>query len=590
VTRDSAAGSPAGNGISILANNRGQGGRLGTRVGLCHGAAMDLDAVPAGLPTVTEVLQLPSVQQGRPTVAAGRAGLGRPVRWTHVAEVPDIARLLRGGELLLSTGVAFPDDPDELSALVDQLARADAAGLLVELGRRYPSSLPVPLVKAAERHGLPLVALHRETPFVAVTEAVHARIVEAQVAQLRVSDQLHQTFTQLSIEGAGVAEVVRQTARLASAPVVLENLAHQVLAFDTAGRQPDVLLDRWESRSRRVTADDRTALDPGSGWLVTRVGARGTDWGRLVVVLDGPPRTTDVMLVERSAAALALHRLLERDREGLERQTHRTLLTGLLRHDVSTAEIAISSRALGVPLDGRRLVGLVLRPRAVASSGPLEKQEGLARLSDDAAAALRTLRLTGLAATIDDATVGVLLSVARAKSVEGSVTDLAAAVRRQSSDRGVVGAEADVLIAVGSAVDDLADVRRSFLEAAQVADAAALQPTRPFYRLPDVRLRGLLQLLSDDARVQMFVERELGPLLRHDADQDTELLGVLRAYLEQGRNKSAAAGVAHLSRPSFYDRLGQVEAVLAVDLDSVESCLSLHVALLALDAFRSAAR
>ena len=61
---------------------------------------------------------------------------------------------------------------------------------------------------------------------------------------------------------------------------------------------------------------------------------------------------------------------------------------------------------------------------------------------------------------------------------------------------------------------------------------------------------------------------------------------MLRGYLTAGRNKSAAADAAHLSRPSFYERLHKIEKVLAVDLDSVESCLSLHVALLGLDAIR----
>ena len=545
------------------------------------------DALNLGLPTVAEVLDLPSLRQGRPKVVAGRSGLARPVRWTHVAELPDIARLLRGGELLLSTGVAFPEDPDELRALVVRLAEVGVAGLVVELGRRYPQALPAQLVAAADELGLPLVELRRETPFVAVTEAVHARIVDARVAQLRTSDLLHRTFTELTIEGAGVAEVVRQTARFAHAPVVLENLAHQVLAFDTAGAQPDELLDRWEARSRAVEVAASTGYDDATGWLVSRVGARGTDWGRLVVVLAGPPQSTDVMLVERSAAALALHRLLERDRETLERQTHRTILTGLLRHDMPAAELAVSSQALGVPLEGRRLVGIALRPRGRGPVGPLENQEVLARLSEDAAAAIRSLRQTGLVASIDDVTVGVLLSVARARPVEPVVAAFATTVRRQAHERGLDTVEDDVVVAVGSAVDEPLGVRRSFLEATQVADAAALQPARPFYRMPDVRLRGLLQLLSDDARLQTYVERELGPLLGHDEQRGSDLLGVLRCYLDQGRNKSAAADVAHLSRPSFYERLHRIESVLGVDLDSVESCLSLHVALLALDAVRA---
>ncbi|PLW71807.1 CdaR family transcriptional regulator, partial [Streptomyces sp. DJ] len=127
----------------------------------------------------------------------------------------------------------------------------------------------------------------------------------------------------------------------------------------------------------------------------------------------------------------------------------------------------------------------------------------------------------------------------------------------------------------------------------QVADAARHGGsgsgggrTCAYYRLPDVRLRGLLHLLRDDARLQTYVERELGPLLAHDAENGTDLVRLLAVYLEHGRNKSAAADAAHLSRPSFYDRLRRVERVLGVDLDQVESCLSLHVALLALNAVR----
>jgi purine catabolism regulator len=251
------------------------------------------------------------------------------------------------------------------------------------------------------------------------------------------------------------------------------------------------------------------------------------------------------------------------------------------------AELAVSAKALGVPLDGRRLVGIALRPRSIGPMGPLENQEVLARLSEDAAAAIRLLRQTGLVASIDDVTVGVLLSVPRARPVEPIVADFAKTVRRQAHERGLNTVDDDVVVAVGSVVDEPIGVRRSFLEATQVADAAAMQPARPFYRMPDVRLRGLLQLLSDDARLQTYVERELGPLLRHDADRGTDLLGVLRCYLDQGRNKSAAADAAHLSRPSFYERLNRIEAVLRVDLDSVESCLSLHVALMGLDAVRA---
>ena len=110
------------------------------------------------------------------------------------------------------------------------------------------------------------------------------------------------------------------------------------------------------------------------------------------------------------------------------------------------------------------------------------------------------------------------------------------------------------MIGVGAAVGSIRDVRRSFLEASQVADVAAERPDGwgarrgsgrpPFYRLADLRLRGLLHLLRDDPRVQTFVERELGPLL---AEPDASLLDVLAAFLGAGGNKAEAAKHAHLA-------------------------------------------
>ncbi|MGW5668343.1 PucR family transcriptional regulator ligand-binding domain-containing protein, partial [Micromonospora sp. NPDC003776] len=234
-------------------------------------------------PTVREVLALVPVRHGAPRLVAGDAGLDRPVRWVHVAEVPDIATLLGGGELVLTTGIGLPADDAGLRAFIGDLADVGVSGLVVELGRRYVSGVPRVMAAAAERRGLPLVELRRATPFVRITEAVHALIVDAQLTELRATEEIHQRFTELSVEGAEPTEVVRQAAELAGCPVVLENLSRQVLAYDPAGESAELLLDGWEQHSRRIRPAGRTAYDPDSGWLVTTVGARGQDWGRLLL-------------------------------------------------------------------------------------------------------------------------------------------------------------------------------------------------------------------------------------------------------------------------------------------------------------------
>ncbi|NUO55068.1 MAG: PucR family transcriptional regulator [Hamadaea sp.] len=557
-----------------------------------------------GYPTVREVVALDAMQVGSPRVVAGAEHLDRAVRWVHSSEVPDIASLLRGGELVLTTGIGLPADDDGIRAFIRELSEVGVSGLVVELGRRYPSTVPRVMATAAEKLGLPLVELRRPTPFVQITEAVHARIVDAQLTELRATEEIHQRFTELSVEGAEPAEVVHQAAQLSGCPVVLENLGRKVLAFDAAGGRAEPLLDGWEQHSRQVRVTGRTGFDRDAGWLVTMVGARGQDWGRLLLrwSADGPPPTRLTILLERAASTLALGRLIRRDEEGLERQLHGTLLAALLDHSLPVDEVALRARALGVTVDRRRLIGVVIRPLsgrgdfagggASANRGDRADRDGeksdvtaaqarLRDLADAATQGVREAKLAGLTGVLDDHVVGVLLAVKSAADEDAALERFATALRR--------GRE-EVLVAAGSGVDSLREARRSLVEARQVADAARhdTPSSVPVLRLPNVGLAGLLHLLRDEPRLQTFVERQLGALLAYDAKHPRDpLLPTLRIYLESGRNKSIAASAAHLSRPAFYERLARIGRVLGVDLDSVTACLSLHVALLAWEAIRS---
>jgi purine catabolism regulator len=540
------------------------------------------------LPTVAEVLALDPVRSGAPRVLAGAERLDAPVRWVHVIELAQAAHLLRGGELVLSTGIALPEDGAGLQRYVAELAAVGVSALAVELGSRYSRSLPPALIAAAGEHRLPLIVLERETQFIEITEAVHARIIDAQLSELRSAERLHQVFTELAVSGAAADEVIAQAAALAGCPVILESLAHQVLACAPGTQDAAVLLAGFAGRSRAARVPGRTGYDSAAGWLVTAVGARGEDWGRLIMLRGGAPEPGDVALLERAATTLALCRLLDHHEQSLERQAHRTILATFLGHGFADqAEAEARARALGVPVTARSLVAVVVR-LATAPAG-LGAQARAAAIAEALADACRRLRIPALVGTLDTTgapgvasrasgeRIGALLALPPRSDAAAALNRLAGQIRPRLSERDVIGA--------GPAVDSVTGVQRSFLEADHVASAAAgLGSQLPYFRLADLRLRGLLHLLRDDPRLHAFAERELGPLLAHDDAGGPQLLAALQAYLSAGGNKAEAAKQAHLARPTMYERLRQIEDVLGIDLEPAESRLSLHVALLALRA------
>ncbi|HEX9039535.1 MAG TPA: PucR family transcriptional regulator ligand-binding domain-containing protein [Trebonia sp.] len=426
--------------------------------------------------SLREVLDLDVVRRGSPHVVAGAARLDVPVRWVHAAELTDIGRLLRGGELVLSTGIALPESAAGLADYVDSLAKVGVAGLAVELGRRYAEALPAALVAAAEARSMPLIELRQEVAFIEITEAVHARII-------------------------------------------------------------------------------------------------------------------DELLVSRAAATLALGHLLTSQAESLERQAHRTLISAIIeRPGTDGGEAEARARALGVEVAGRELVAVVVR---LPDSGGRAAVLGVAEAM---AGSCRASGVPALVGALDDVRAGALLSLPPGSDGDGALRALAGRLAGLSVTGPAAGPDADaapitspggpgLVIGASRPAGSLAGVRGAFREAREVADVALRQPGDPgqrrFYRLPDLRLRGLLHLLRDDGRLQAFAGRELGPLLSYDAEHGTSLAADLTVFLEAGGNKALAASRAHLARPTFYQRLALIERILGVSLADPESRTSLHVALLA---------
>ncbi|MGW4208965.1 PucR family transcriptional regulator [Lentzea sp. NPDC004789] len=488
------------------------------------------------LPTIQQILDLDGVRRGEPAVLAGVPNLGRAVRWVHVADRP------RSGELLLVADGALP--PDGVRWLEDLVATG-VAGVVIGC----ETELPDDVVHTAQRLELPLVRLRREIQVPWVTEAVLAFVAEGRLAESRRCEEIHRRFTELARAGADALTVVSHAAAMARCPVVLENTAHQVIAFAPADADPD-LIAGWELRSRQIVVSGQTGWDR-TGWLVTGVGAGAVEWGRLLVRCP-EPGTTHVVLAERAAEVIALDLLAHKDEDSRSR-AHQALLTGLLTGDLLSAEFAARARALGVPLDESVLVAVVVRG--------LTGQVG--DLLQD---------LVCLHAALDGGSLAVLLALRPDDDVHARLRRLAEAVLRR----------APVIVAASEPVTSVKDARKALVEAQQVAAAASGGPwDAPYVQLRDLGLHGLMYLLRDDPRVQAHVERELGPLLQPG---HADLIATLRSYVDSGGNKTDAAAATNLSRQALYDRLKRIGQLLGADLDSPRVRASLHAALCAHDA------
>ena len=516
----------------------------------------DRPAAHDALPSVREVIALEAVAAGMPEVLVGGQALDARVRWVHASDSAGVARLLDGGELLLSTGSSWPDDPDELRAFVRGLVAAGLAALLIELGTHY-RYVPAVVIEAARAHGLALVVLRREVKFVTITEAVHRRIIADQTVALRARDDVRTSFTALALRGSPADFIVRQLAQTLGAPVVLESLAHDVIAAEVPAAREEEILTRWEVRSRLARRQEPRE------WLIVPVEARGIRWGYLVA-LPGPVHPAGrAAVLEQGAIALALGRLADGDVDEWARIGQRRLVDGLLSgrftgHDAVAARLA----AAGLPIEGACLYGVVVTGADV--------EPGVAAV---AAAALGGRALVG-GSPVAGAGAALLVSVPPRTVLDQAAAERFADALAPSGER--------VALAVGSAAHGADGALVSLQEAISLARTPASATGRwpQVRRADDQPLARLITALRDDHRVLEHGERMLAPLIEYDLARGGDLLDVLAAMLAHPGNRTAAAAASHLSRSVFYQRIALIEDMLDVDLDRGDIQTALHLALL----------
>ncbi len=525
--------------------------------------------------TVAGALALPVLRRALPEVVAGEESLDRPVRWVHVLDV-DPADLLRGAELVLSTGVGPGQDAAGQRHFVRALAEEGAAGLVIELGMSYRQVLPAALVAEAEAQSLPLVALHRPVRFVDVTEAIHGALVDRQLELLRGGQETGERLTGLVLDRRGLPDLLQEIARTVGNPVVLENLANQLVAFAVHETTEEQLL---EAREEHRLAEDRGETS-GRGWLSAELRVRGRPWGHLMVLeLDRPLEEHDRIAVDVAATAVALELLHEQHEEQLRARARGTFLVDLMQQRLQEADATRRASALEFPRRHGRLL-----PAALAW-----RSERWIEIADSAENAWATMMppLRSAIGAHRPALLGlhagrlfVAVSIGDGEPTDDQLDALAADLRRPLDRRGFD--LDDVALAFGCSETTWTDLGRRIERVAQAVGAARAGAPTPWQDARRGSVVELLYAIRTSPELLTFAREQLGVLFDERDQRERELLHTLEVYLESGRRKAEAARVLHLERQSLYLRLQRVERLLGVDLDDPDTVLGLHLAVRAL--------
>lgn len=406
------------------------------------------------------------------------------------------------------------------------------------------------------------------------------RRTEVQLAEIRLSHDIHERFTKLSLDGAGIHSILEVIGSLAGGRAALYSA--DGYRIRGPGESSDGMPQRIHLPGAAGAIGREVRINTGRpprAVDVVPVRAGADVLGLLAV--DVGDETSDaegrVRALEHGSTILALEMSKERAAAEVERRLRGDLVEEVLAGGLEAEEaerIARQAERLGHRLPHRAWV-VVLEADDDDTEAALAARGQQDRL-DGALSALVRSRLPGALTLVRSASAVFLVP-------DELGTDLAAVEKLAAQ---VLSAAAPVMkpgsasVGIGNLANGVGELARSHVEARQ-----ALRLTRRAGgrgRVASYRSLGafrlLLEVQSPEA-LRRFVDELLGPLLDYAQSRDTPLLETLEALSAARWIRRAAARQLGIHINSMTYRVERIETLTGLQLDDPETRVAISIAL-----------
>ncbi len=533
--------------------------------------------------SLQEALLSPILKQAK--VVAGAAGLERPIRWVHIANVPNMADWLHGGELVLTTVLNMPDGEAAQCEFLRQLAERGIVGIVITTGLLV-DEIPAALRAQSEELGLPLIELPYQTRFVDIAKLINERIAQANLDTISRALSIQQQLSRLVLEGGGFVELANMLASQVGHSISIENERFEAIAskniaeVDSArrytlehGRTNPRLIDALEGeylpRIRATLRPQQLPVMPALGLEMERLLApivvHSKIYGYMWIIADVQALTPiDMMAIEIGATVAALLMLYQESLAAAEASLKGGFVAQLIETKGEPPSI-LSDQALRYGVDLRLPWRMLLVSLGAAQAPAVTRAYRSIN---------RVLAQRG-AGAVAAQFAGQVVVLAQENADDQALAD-ALLEQLEEGARIAISAAGQGAQAVGPAHQQCADA---------LSIGSRIQPGQRLHRFDAL---GYIHTLYQAGAASLSHNAQVPVLRRLFAEQQADLFKTLEVYLDAGGNIAQTAQTLCIHRSTVNYRLARIRDICAVDLSAPGMRLDLQIALKLMRLFANA--
>lgn len=542
--------------------------------------------------TVGQALEMDLFSEAE--VIAGHEGLGRPILFVDILEVPDPDKYFRSGVLLVSSWYAIRGDVEAQCRLIQSAAKTGASGFVLKVDR-YLGQVPKKVLDLADQLQIPIINIIKDIPYIEITHPLLTKILHNQAFRLEYHLKIHKLFRKVALEGGGFAAIVQSLNSLIHNPVAICDAEGKMLAWfpkDSCHWSSvdvgSVVLNEMDIQFlSNVYNYVRRSLQLEIGdCLIFPIRIETGIYGYLLVKeVNGLCNELNLIALENASTMAALEAAKCSAIAEVENHLRNDFFNDLISGNLVSEEVT-KMRALTLGWDFA--VPAVIIVADIDGFGAVLES----KLSEDYAMTVKSKMLAAIQKTIasfsqsfmavgrSDSCIAIVslpslkhCNNKKSKQLDSLLKDLQSILRKELDD-------VTVSIAVSDPFYSLLDISSSYKQACEL-----MKISRKVFGPGHLATKDKLEIYSlfyrcgPKEELYAFCEKMLRALIEYDNEKGADLVHTLRCYLENEASIRLAAQSLFIHENTLRYRLGIIEKITGLNLRKARDRFRLSIAL-----------
>ena len=525
------------------------------------------------------------------SVVAGKEGLDRQISSVTVAEVPDAANWLQGGELVCTTAYFIRQGLTYQLPWFESLIKGGAMAVAIKTSR-FLHTIPHSILEMANHYRIPLIELSPEVSWPDIIESVMQLLSNEQAKLIHSSADVHRKMIDLVVNNENLEFISQEIANLIQHPVIIEDVHLHTIAHAGFGSRP-VFPGRLEETMKNLLRNAPFYQDmlrgvvkhkaelilqdePQIRNLMIPIHSHQTVYGFLsILYVDESYRLLDGIVMESGSLALSLLFMRQRIAEQTIQSKTASLIQDLIHSRLNT-------RLIRDPqfrhMDWSKPLYIVVMETCISTEAQYDiwnRTNGAVQQIIQAHFLHSSFRhhLIGFNGNI----ITILTSVPTLTEMPNRLSEAVTAVIQELEEKFDCGT---CKAGISKECRKMANFGTSYQEAMEaLATARTFPELGAVVSFGQLGIHRVLALITDMGKLQAFTADLLAPLTKYDAEHGEDLTKTLHVYLTQNGSISKAAKELFVHPNTVQYRLRKIHSILNKDFAGIDVRVTYLIAL-----------